>query len=180
MSLVNSEKLSYPNGIPTPEALGERRDQETKLVLLQNDPFFNTVFNRLAPTGPAASVAAPMDAYRRGTDVWVHLDLPGIAADSLDISVERNVLTVVGERFWERQESDQVYVNDRTQGTYRRQVHLGEGLDAESIEADYQDGVLTLRIPVAEKAKPRKIAIKAATGSDSEPVIEAETVDSEV
>ncbi|MCP3989055.1 MAG: Hsp20/alpha crystallin family protein [Actinomycetia bacterium] len=121
-----------------------------------------------------------MDAYRRGTDVWVHLDLPGIAADSLDISVERNVLTVVGERFWERQESDQVYVNDRTQGTYRRQVHLGEGLDAESIEADYQDGVLTLRIPVAEKAKPRKIAIKAATGSDSEPVIEAETVDSEV
>ncbi len=149
-------------------------------MLLQNDPFFNTVFNRLASTGPASSVATPMDAYRRDSDVWVHLDLPGVAADSLDISVERNVLTVVGERFWERQEGDQVYVSDRTQGTYRRQVHLGEGLDAEAIAADYQDGVLTLRIPVAERAKPRKIAIKAAAGLASEPVIEAETVDSEV
>jgi HSP20 family protein len=144
-------------------------------VLLQNDPFFNSVFNRLATAGPVSSVAPPMDAYRRGSDVWVHLDLPGVAADSLDISIERNVLTVTGERFWERQEGDQVYVNDRTQGSYRRQVHIGDGLDADAIEADYHDGVLTLRIPVAEKAKPRKIAIKA-DGATSEPVIEAETV----
>ena len=138
-------------------------------MLLQNDPFFNSVFNRLASGSPSHTVV-PMDAYRRGSDVWVHLDLPGVAADSLDISVERNVLTVAGERWWERREGDHVYVNDRTQGRFRRQVHLGDGLDAENIEADYADGVLTLRIPVAEAAKPRKIVVQAST-----PVIEADT-----
>lgn len=131
-------------------------------MLLQNDPFFNAVFNRLASGTDAGGTVPPMDAYRRGSDVWVHLDLPGIAADSLDISVERNVLTVSGERWWERREGDQIYVNDRTQGRFRRQVHLGDGLDSESIEADYHDGVLTLRIPVAESAKPRKIEIKSS------------------
>jgi HSP20 family protein len=112
-----------------------------------------------------------MDAYRRGSDIWVHIDLPGVAADSLDINVERSVLTVSGERWWERQDGDQVYLNDRSQGRFRRQVHLGDGLDAERIEADYQDGVLTLRIPVAESAKPRKIEVKSGS-----PAIEAETV----
>lgn len=146
-------------------------------MLLQNDPFFNTVFNRLATTPASPSTLVPaMDAYRRGSDVWVHLDLPGVAADSLDISVERNVLTVAGERYWDRQEGDHLYVNDRAQGRYRRQVHLGDGLDAEAIEADYHDGVLTLRIPVAEKAKARKITVNAG-GSVPAPVIEAETVD---
>jgi HSP20 family protein len=112
-----------------------------------------------------------MDAYKRGSDIWVHIDLPGVAADSLDINVERNVLTVSGERWWERQEGDQVFVTDRSQGRFRRQVHLGEGLDADRIEADYQDGVLTLRIPVKESAKPRKIEVRS--GSEA---IEAETV----
>ena len=143
-------------------------------MLLQNDPFFHNVLNRLA--SPASSSTSqfvpPMDAYRRGSDVWVHLDLPGVAADGLDISVERSVLTVSGERGWERPDGDQVYVNDRSQGRFHRQVHLGEGLDAENIEADYHDGVLTLRIPVAEKAKPRKIEIKAGG-----PTIEVETLE---
>ncbi len=131
-------------------------------MLLQNDPLFNAVFNRLTTaSGGAGTAVAPMDAYRRGADVWVHLDLPGVAADSIDITVERNVLTVTGERFWKRQDGDQVYLSDRTQGRYHRQVHLGDGLDADAIEADYHDGVLTLRIPVAEKAKPRKITVSA-------------------
>lgn len=144
-------------------------------MLLQNDPFFNAVLNRFADaSGPSSDFfVAPMDAYRRGSDVWVHLDLPGVAADSIDISVERSVLTVVGERWWERREGDQIYVNDRSQGRFRRQVHLGEGLDAENIEADYHDGVLTLRIPVAEKAKARKITVNAgspALDPQAEPV----------
>ncbi|MDH3680306.1 MAG: Hsp20/alpha crystallin family protein [Acidimicrobiia bacterium] len=132
-------------------------------MLLQNDPFFNSVLNRFVDPSstPSGSFVAPMDAYRRGSDVWVHLDLPGVAADSIDISVERSVLTVSGERWWERRDGDQIYVNDRSQGRLRRQVHLGDGLDAENIEADYQDGVLTLRIPVAEKAKARKITVNA-------------------
>lgn len=141
-------------------------------MLLQNDPFFNAVLNRFAAPGAAAHNVAPMDAYRRGSDVWVHLDLPGIAADSLDISVERNVLTVSGERYWERQEGDQMYSSDRLQGRFHRQVHLGDGLDAEAIEADYHDGVLTLQIPVAEKAKPRKITVRAGTPTASSDVTE--------
>ena len=141
-------------------------------MLLQNSPFrdFDTVFEQLAGRS-AAPNTMPMDAYRRGSDVWVHLDLPGVAADSLDISVERNVLTVTGERGWQREEGDRVYLAERRQGAFRRQVTLGEGLDAEGIEADYSDGVLTLRVPVAEKAQPRKIQISSggaalASGGD--------------
>ncbi|MEM8924752.1 MAG: Hsp20/alpha crystallin family protein [Actinomycetota bacterium] len=140
-------------------------------MLLQNDPLFNAVFSRLAAPSPGANhTVAPMDAYRRGADVWVHLDLPGVAADSLDINVERNVLTVTGERWSDRQDGDRVYASDRVQGRFHRQVHLGDGLDPEAIEADYHDGVLTLRIPVAEKAKPRKITINAG-GVSGEPAI---------
>ena len=113
-----------------------------------------------------SSHPAPMDAYRRGDDVWVHIDLPGVAAESLDVSVERDVLTVTGERSWQRQDGDQLYLAERRRGTFRRQVTLGDGLDADAIEADYTDGVLTLRVPVAEKAQPRKISI--GTGGSSE------------
>lgn len=125
-------------------------------MLMQNDPFFEAFFR--GPSRPDTH-QMPMDAYRRGDDVWVHLDLPGVARDSLDISVERNVLTVTAERGWQREDGDQMYLSERTRGTYRRQVHLGEALDAEGIEADLADGVLTLRIPVSEKAQPRKITI---------------------
>ena len=66
-----------------------------------------------------------MDAYRRGDDVWVHLDLPGVAAESIDISLERNVLTVTADRNWPLEEDDQVYISERRQGSFSRQVHLG-------------------------------------------------------
>jgi HSP20 family protein len=131
-------------------------------MLLQNDPFrdFDYLFSRLDRSG-TGHLTMPMDAYRRGEDVWVHIDLPGVAADSLDIDVERSVLTVTAERNWQREEGDQIYLAERPRGSYQRQVHLGEGLDPEHIEASFNDGVLTLRIPVAEQAKPRKIAINA-------------------
>ena len=134
-------------------------------MLLQNSPFreLDTLFNMRGNT-PSAWVAArpmPMDAYRRGDNVWVHLDLPGVTADSIDISVERNVLTVSAERNYERQEGDRVYFDERHQGAFRRQVSLGEGLDADGIEADYTDGVLTLRIPVVPQAQPRKINVSS-------------------
>lgn len=130
-------------------------------MLLQNDPFrdLDVLWSRMAGRPGTATLAMPMDAYRRGDNVWVHIDLPGITTDSVDISVERGVLTVSAERDWQRQDGDQMYLAERPRGTYRRQVHLGEGLDAEHIEADLTDGVLTLRIPVAEVAKPRKISI---------------------
>jgi HSP20 family protein len=140
-------------------------------MLFNNDPFrdFDQVFRRLGTT--ASAHAMPMDAYRRGEDVWVHVDLPGVTSDSLDINVERNVLTISAERDWAPVEGDRMYLNERARGSFRRQVNLGEGLDAEGIEADLSDGVLTLRIPVAERAKPRKISI--STGNA--PAIEAES-----
>jgi HSP20 family protein len=143
-------------------------------MLLQNTSFrdLDSLFDQVSGWNRAAGRPMPMDAYRRGDDVWVHIDLPGVAEDSLDISVERNVLTVTAERSWQRQETDRHYLAERHRGQFRRQVSLGEGLDAARIEADYHDGVLTLRIPVAPQAKPRKIELKAnrlsidATSSD--------------
>jgi HSP20 family protein len=133
-------------------------------MLLQNDPFrdIDAWFDRM--TGRASSNGSwpmPMDAYKRGDDLWVDIDLPGVTADSVDIDVERNVLTVTAQRSWERKEGDQVYLAERHRGTFRRQVHLGDGLDADRIEARYNDGVLTLRIPVAEAAQPRKIQVQS-------------------
>ena len=133
------------------------------MLLFQNDPFrdVDTAFERLASRsrGPGA---IPMDAYRRGDDVWVHLDLPGVSSDSIDVTLERNVLTVTATREWSRHEDDRLYVSERRAGTFRRQVHLGESLDSDAIEADHHDGVLTLRIPIAEKAQPRKISVGSA------------------
>ncbi len=135
------------------------------MVLFQNDPFqeLDSMLGRLtAPTRSGTRPASmPMDAYRRGGDVWVHLDLPGVSTESIDISLERNVLTVSAQRNWAREEDDQMYVAERRPGVFSRQVHLGDGLDAENIEAAYHDGVLTLRLPIAEAAQPRKIAVKA-------------------
>lgn len=145
-------------------------------MLLQNSPFrdLDSLFD-LTRTGSAGR-AMPMDAYRRDDNVWVHIDLPGVAADSIDISVERNVLTVTAERSTAREEGDRSYLAERHRGTFRRQVNLGEGLDADGIEADYHDGVLTLRVPVAQQAKPRKIEIR--NGSlDVDPAIDATPAD---
>jgi HSP20 family protein len=148
-------------------------------MLLQNSPFreLDALFGQgsnLERSPWAGGRPMPMDAYRRGDNVWVHLDLPGVATDSIDISVERSVLTVTAERSYQRQEGDRVYIDERHEGTFRRQVSLGEGLDAEGIDADYTDGVLTLRIPVAPQAKPRKITVNSgqftldATASDAD------------
>ncbi len=143
-------------------------------MLVMNSPFreIDALFDQFAGRTSASMSSMPMDAYRRDGDIWVHLDMPGIAADSLDVSVERNVLTVTGERTWERREGDQVYLAERRSGVFRRQVTLGDGLDADGIEADYTDGVLTLRIPVAEQAQPRKISV-GTTASSTPEAIEA-------
>lgn len=142
-------------------------------MLTQTDPFrdFDTLFNRFS--GRSFAGAMPMDAFRRGSDVWVHIDLPGVKADTLDITVERNVLTVAAQRDWQRQEGDQAYFAERYKGTFRRQIQLGDGLDLDHLEADLHDGVLTIRIPVAEKAKPRKVQIGTSAARQSAEAIEA-------
>lgn len=143
----------------------------------QNDPFrvLDSLFDQL--NAGRSSSTVPVDAYRRGEDVWLHFDLPGVNVDSLDIDIERNVLTVSAERKWMPSEDDHVYFSERRQGTYRRQVTLGPDVDTENIEADYHDGVLTVRIPVAEKAKPRKVAINTDSGVVDTKEVEAERTD---
>jgi len=147
-------------------------------MLIQTDPFrdLDTLFSRLSSRQQYVAGAMPMDAFRRGSDVWVHIDLPGVKAENLDITVERNVLTVSAERDWQRQEADQPYFGERYRGMFRRQIQLGDGLDLEHLEADLHDGVLTVRIPVAEKAKPRKVEIGQG-GSSTPEAIETTSAD---
>jgi HSP20 family protein len=101
----------------------------------------------------------PMDAYRDGEQFVVHFDLPGVDPSSVDLNVERNVLTVKAERVPNYGDDVELQVAERPRGVFSRQLFLGDTLDADHVEASYDAGVLTLRIPIAEKAKPRKIEI---------------------
>ena len=111
-----------------------------------------------------AGGAMPIDAYRHGDHFVVHFDLPGVDPGGVELTVEKNVLTVKAERNWQPAEGDEVVVAERPRGSFSRQLFLGETLDTERIEANYDQGVLTVRIPVAEAAKPRKVAIGGGTG----------------
>ena len=130
-------------------------------MLMRTDPFRD--LDRLAqsvfgtPTRPAAM---PIDAYQTGDTFVVEFDLPGVSSESIDLTVERNVLTVHASRGPSQRDAEML-VSERPQGTFSRQLFLGETLDTEQIDASYHDGVLTLRIPVAEQAKPKKVEIKA-------------------
>lgn len=103
----------------------------------------------------------PMDAWRDGDTFVVEFDLPGVARDAIELDVERNVVTVRAERP-ARNEAQEMLAAERARGTFSRQLVLGDNLDTERIEASYDAGVLTLRIPVAEQAKPRRIEIAGA------------------
>ncbi|MFF9007544.1 Hsp20/alpha crystallin family protein [Streptomyces goshikiensis] len=107
----------------------------------------------------------PMDAYREGDDYVIAFDLPGVTPEAIDIDVERNMLTVKAERRpAAKNDTVQMELSERPLGVFSRQVMLADTLDTERIQADYDAGVLTLRIPIAERAKPRKISI-GSTGS---------------
>ena len=131
-------------------------------MLMRFDPFRE--LDRLAQTPWSGSrPVMPMDAYRRNGDFVVHFDLPGIDPATIDLTVEKNVLTVTAERRFSRQEGDEITVSERPQGRFSRQLFLGESLDPDGIAANYDQGVLTLHIPVAERAKPRKVEISAGS-----------------
>lgn len=129
-------------------------------MLMRTDPFRDLDRFTQQVFGTAARPAAmPMDAWREGEEFVVELDLPGVDPDSLDLDVERNVLTVRAQRP-ELDSGREMIAAERARGVFSRQLFLGESLDTEAISADYTDGVLRLRIPIAEKAKPRKIDIE--------------------
>jgi HSP20 family protein len=130
-------------------------------MLMRNDPFRE--LDRLAQQvlGTAARPAAmPMDAWREDQEFVVAFDLPGVNADSVDLDVERNVLTVRAERPDPVGKDTEMIASERPRGVFSRQLILGDTLDVENVKATYDGGVLTLRIPVTEKAKPRKIEIE--------------------
>jgi HSP20 family protein len=140
------------------------------MTVIRFDPFqdFDRLTRQMLGTGRGPR-SMPMEAYRRGDQFFIHLDLPGVNPDDVDLTVERNVLSVRAERrsFW--QEGDDVVVDETPQGTFSRQLFVGDNLDAGRLEASFDQGILTLTIPVAEQAKPRKVQI-AAESRQPQPV----------
>jgi HSP20 family protein len=133
-------------------------------MLMRTDPFRE--LDRLTQQvfGTAARPAfMPMDAWREGDTFHIQFDLPGVRADSIDLDVERNVLTVRADRL-SRDGNVELIANERPSGIFSRQLILGDNVDLDKISASYHDGVLALEVPVAEKAKPRKIAVEASNG----------------
>jgi HSP20 family protein len=129
------------------------------MLLTSIDPFmqeFERQFDRFTRRQPAVM---PMDGIRRKDEVVLRFDLPGIDPGSIEVTVDRGVLTVSARREEEIAEDEQVFVRERTMGTYTRRVYLSEHLDASAVDAAYDEGVLAVRIPVLEQAKPRKVEI---------------------
>jgi HSP20 family protein len=139
-------------------------------MVMRFDPFrdIDRLTQQLTGAMRYQATPIPMDAYRRGGTVWVHFDLPGADPSSIDIQVEQNALTVRAERFFEERDGDEVLVRERHEGAFSRQLFLGQHLDLERIQANYDGGVLTLSIPVAETAKPRRIEIRSS-GPETQP-----------
>jgi len=131
-------------------------------MLMRTDPFreLDRLTQGLSGTGMRPLMMA-VDAYRDGEQFLVHFDVPGVDPSSIELTVERNVLTVSAQRQWQPGDDVQVVASERPQGTFSRQLFLGETLDAERVEASYDHGVLTVTLPVIEQAKPRKVEISS-------------------
>ena len=146
------------------------------MLIRNSDPFrdFDRLAQQLLGTGGTTNRPATMamDAWREGEHFVIEFDLPGVSPESIDLDVERNVLTVRAERVG-RNGDWQMLANERTRGAFSRQLVLGDNLDLEHIEADYDSGVLRLVVPVAERAKPRKIEVRSASPERESAAIEA-------
>ena len=136
------------------------------MLLRNTDPFRD--FDRLAQQLLGTTnrpVAMPMDAWREGDRFIIEFDLPGVSPQSIDLDVERNVLTVSAERV-SRHGDWEMLASERPRGRFSRQLVLGDNLELDRIEAGYEDGVVRLTVPVAEKAKPRKIQLQNTNDSE--------------
>jgi HSP20 family protein len=131
-------------------------------MLLRNDPFreFDRLTARVFDT-TARTSGARLDAYRDGDTFYIDIDLPGVDPASIDVTVDRNVLTVRAERRRAEREGIERVVSERPMGTVTRRIVLADTLDTDRLQASYDNGVLTLSIPVAERAKPRKVEVAA-------------------
>src|SRR3954453_3088553 len=140
--------------------------RRTPMLLRTTDPFrdFDRRAGQLLGTTNRPAVM-PMDAWREGDVFQIEFDLPGVAKESIDLDVERNVLTVRAERV-PRNGDWEMLASERPRGAFSRQLVLGDNLDLDRVQAHYDTGVLRLGVPVAEKAKPRKISIADDAGHD--------------
>jgi HSP20 family protein len=134
-------------------------------MLMRTDPFrdIDRMFEQLAGTSGRPAVMH-IDAERDGDWFNVYFDLPGVDPDSIELTVERNVLSVKAQRQRFQRDGVETVISERPMGVFTRQLFLGDTLNTDDLQASYDNGVLTLRIPVSEKAKPRKISIGG--GSD--------------
>ncbi len=130
------------------------------MLLTSFDPFRSTL---------PARAALPMDGTKRENDVVLRFDLPGVSQENIEVNVDRGVLTVSAKRDEEKTDSDRPFIRGRVIGSLRRRVYLGDAYDAEKVEAAYENGVLTVRVPLAEQAKARKVEI----GTDTKKMIAA-------
>jgi HSP20 family protein len=133
------------------------------MMVMRYDPFrdIDRQMQQLVGRMQDASTMA-MDAYRRGDSLFVHFDLPGVDADSIEVTAEQNTLTVRAERRWKAEPKDQILAQERSQGAFTRQLMLGEHLDTQQVQASYENGVLTIEVPVAPQAKPRRIEVRGS------------------
>ena len=137
------------------------------MTLMRFDPFRE--LDRLAEQSLSAGTRAlrsmPMEALRRGDELIVHMDVPGVTRENIDLTVERNVVNIRVTRLPARQEGDEVIIDERPYGEFARQLFLGDNLDPDRMTADTQDGVLRLTIPVSEKSKPRRVPLGSASST---------------
>ena len=131
-------------------------------MLMRSEPFPGVRPDHRGDAERTPTRRIPIDAYRRNDEFTVLFDLPGVDARFIELTVEKDLLTVRATRGWVRAEGDQIQIAERAQGEFSRQLFIGEGLDRDHISASYENGVLTLTIPVADEAKPRKVEIAHA------------------
>ena len=145
-------------------------------MLTRFDPVasFDQISNDLLGALTRRPSSMPIDAYRHQDQWVVRVDLPGVEASSIDLTVDRNVLRIEASRSWQPAEGDLVLAAERPRGTFSRQLMLSEDIDSNSIKADYRDGVLTVVLPVAEAAKPKKVAV-GTTGAAGPAAVEAQS-----
>lgn len=134
-------------------------------MLMRFDPFhdWDRLFEQVRDG--ARKTTMPLDAYRKGGAFHVELDLPGVNPESIEVTVEKNVLTVKADRRWNVDDAE-ILVRERPQGTFTRRLFLGDGLDTDKVTARNHDGVLRLFIPVAEEAKPHRVEVTSASEAE--------------
>jgi HSP20 family protein len=140
------------------------------VTLMRFDPFrdFDRMMEQNFSGAARTPRSMPMTALRRGDVFLVDLDLPGVDRNDVELTVERNVLTVRAQRAPVQQEGDEVIIDERPYGEYARQLFLGDMLDTTKLSADLRDGVLHLTIPVSEQSKPRRIQLGSSESTRTE------------